>query len=113
AAPRPRGGGSPRAGEPLRERPRAQLMLALYRSGRQADALELYRRTRETLSEELGVEASLELQEIERRMRQHAPTLEGAGVPAREAEDGAAVPLARRPQFLVLAALGLAAVAAV
>ncbi len=94
-------------------RPRAQLMLALYRSGRQADALELYRRTRETLSEELGIEPSLELQELERRMLQHDPTLERARVPAREAEDGAPVPLARRPQFLVLAALGLAAVAAV
>jgi DNA-binding SARP family transcriptional activator len=101
------------AREPLRERPRAQLMLALYRSGRQADALELYRRTRETLSEELGIEPSLELQELERRMLQHDPTLERARVPAREAEDGAPVPLARRPQFLVLAALGLAAVAAV
>jgi len=101
------------AREPLRERPRAQLMLALYRSGRQADALELYRRTRETLSEELGIEPSLELQELERRMLQHDPTLERARPPAREAEDGAPVPLARRPQFLVLAALGLAAVAAV
>ncbi len=101
------------AREPLRERPRAQLMLALYRSGRQADALELYRRTRETLSDELGIEPSLELQELERRMLQHDPTLERARVPAREAEDGAPVPLARRPQFLVLAALGLAAVAAV
>ena len=101
------------AREPLRERPRAQLMLALYRSGRQADALELYRRTRETLSDELGIEPSLELQELERRMLQHDPSLERARVPAREAEDGAPVPLARRPQFLVLAALVLAAVAAV
>jgi DNA-binding SARP family transcriptional activator len=101
------------AREPLRERPRAQLMLALYRSGRQADALELYRRTRETLSDELGIEPSLELQELERRMLQHDPTLERARATAREAEDGAAVSLARRPQFLVLAALVLAAVAAV
>src|SRR5947209_15474 len=53
------------AREPLLERPRGQLMLALYRSGRQADALELYRRTRETLSDELGIEPSLELQELE------------------------------------------------
>jgi DNA-binding SARP family transcriptional activator len=101
------------AREPLRERPRGQLMLALYRSGRQADALELYRRTRETLSDELGIEPSLELQELERRMLQHDPALERARAPVREAEDGAPVPLARRPQFLVLAALVLAAVAAV
>jgi len=88
-------------------------MLALYRSGRQADALELYRRTRETLSKELGIEPSLELQQLERRMLQHDPTLERARTPAREVADAEAVPLARRPQFLVLAALVLAVVAAV
>jgi DNA-binding SARP family transcriptional activator len=101
------------AREPLRERPRAQLMLALYRSGRQADALELYRRTRESLSAELGIEPSLELQELERRMLQHDPTLERTRAPVRQAEDGATVPLARRPQFLVLAAFVLAVIAAV
>jgi DNA-binding SARP family transcriptional activator len=101
------------AHEPLRERPRAQLMLALYRSGRQADALELYRQTRETLNEELGIEPSLELQELERRMLQHDPTLERARTPATPADDSAPVPLTRRPQLLVLAALALAAVAAV
>src|SRR5437763_15346365 len=90
--------------EPLRQRPRAQLMLALYRSGRQADALELYRRTRETLCDELGIEPSLELQELERRMLQHDPALERARAPAREAGDGEPVSLARRPQFLVFAA---------
>ncbi|HEX6679151.1 MAG TPA: AfsR/SARP family transcriptional regulator [Gaiellaceae bacterium] len=100
------------AQEPLRERPRAQLMLALYRSGRQADALELYRRTRETLSEELGIEPGLELQELERRMLQHDPELERARPAPRPAEDGAPVPIARRPQVLVLAALVLAGVAA-
>ena len=95
---------------PLRERPRAQLMLALYRSGRQADALELYRRTRETLNEELGIEPALELQELEQKMLQHDPSLERVRLPTRPAEES--VPLARRPQVLVLAALGLAAVAA-
>src|SRR5436190_12891999 len=101
------------AREPLRERPRAQLMLALYRSGRQADALELYRRTRETLSEELGIEPGLELQELERRMLQHDPELERPRPAPRPAEEGAPVPIARRPQVLVLAALALAVVAAV
>src|SRR5437763_6753201 len=101
------------AQEPLRERPRAQLMLALYRSGRQADALELYRRTRETLSEELGIEPGLELQELERRMLQHDPELERPRPAPRPPAEGAPVPIARRQQVLVLAALALAVVAAV
>ena len=43
---------------PLRERLRAQLMLALYRSGRQADSLEAYQDARRALSDELGLEPS-------------------------------------------------------
>ena len=60
---------------PLWERPRAQLMLALYRSGRQADALELYRRTRAQFAEELGLEPGAELQELERAILNHDPAL--------------------------------------
>ena len=60
---------------PLRERLRGQLMLALYRSGRQADALEEYRRTRETLVDELGIEPSEELQELQRAILRHDPEL--------------------------------------
>jgi predicted ATPase/DNA-binding SARP family transcriptional activator len=51
--------------EPLRERMRGQLMLALYRSGRQADALESYREGRQALVSELGLEPGPELRELE------------------------------------------------
>lgn len=51
---------------PLREGLHAQLMLALYRSGRQAEALDVYRRTRETLVEEFGIDTTRRLRELER-----------------------------------------------
>ncbi len=51
--------------QPLRERFRGQLMLALYHSGRQAEALEAYQEARRTLVDELGLEPSLELRELE------------------------------------------------
>jgi len=64
------------AAQPLRERFRGQLMLALYRSGRQADALDAYRRTQRTLAEELGIEPSPELRRLERAILTQDPALD-------------------------------------
>jgi DNA-binding SARP family transcriptional activator len=60
---------------PLRERPRALHMLALYRCGRQADALAAYRAARATLVEELGIEPSASLQDLERAILRQDPEL--------------------------------------
>jgi DNA-binding SARP family transcriptional activator len=60
---------------PLRERLRGQLILALYRSGHQAEALETYRETRRLLVEELGIEPSQDLRELERAILCQDPAL--------------------------------------
>ena len=70
--------------DPLQERLRGQLMLALYRAGRQADALEAYRQARELLNEELGLEPSRALQQLERAILLQDASLEP--VPYRPAE---------------------------
>jgi DNA-binding SARP family transcriptional activator len=62
---------------PLRERLHGQLMLALYRSGRQADALERYQRARRERIDELGIEPGRELQELERAILAQDPELGG------------------------------------
>jgi DNA-binding SARP family transcriptional activator len=62
--------------QPLRERLRCHLMLALYRSGRQADALAAYRAARHTLSEELGLEPGAELRQLEQAILCQDPRLE-------------------------------------
>jgi predicted ATPase/DNA-binding SARP family transcriptional activator len=63
------------AEEPYREPFRAQHVLALYRSGRQKEALEAYRSAREALVEELGIDPGPELQELEGRILRHDPSL--------------------------------------
>jgi predicted ATPase/DNA-binding SARP family transcriptional activator len=61
------------AQNPLRERLREQLMLALYRCGRQADALESYQQARRILVEQLGIDPGLRLRELETAiLRQHS-----------------------------------------
>jgi predicted ATPase/DNA-binding SARP family transcriptional activator len=70
------------AAEPYRERFRAQHALALYRAGRQVDALAAVRAARELLVEELGVDPGPELQELERKMLRHDPALAAPDAPA-------------------------------
>jgi DNA-binding SARP family transcriptional activator len=69
------------AAHPFRERLRGQLMLALYRSGRQADALEAYQDARRTLVEELGIEPSASLRELEQAILRQDACLASAGRP--------------------------------
>jgi DNA-binding SARP family transcriptional activator/WD40 repeat protein len=64
------------ASNPMQERLRGQLMLALYRAGRQADALAVYRQTSVLLREELGLEPGRTLQELERSILEHDACLD-------------------------------------
>jgi len=79
------------ATEPLRERFQAQLMLALYRAGRQSEALDAYRAAREVLVEELGIEPAPPLRELERAILAQDPSLD-VSAPAAEARALLAVP---------------------
>ena len=76
------------AAHPLRERAWGQRMVALYRLGRQADALRAYQDLRRLLGEELGLEPTPALRQLEQRILQQSPELEGAA-PAREPAAGA------------------------
>jgi DNA-binding SARP family transcriptional activator/ABC-type branched-subunit amino acid transport system substrate-binding protein/DNA-binding beta-propeller fold protein YncE len=89
---------------PLRERLRGFLMLALYRSGRQAQALETYRDGRQLLDSELGLEPGPELRELERAILAHDPALDGPQRAMRQA--------ARRRSGALLAAGGALLLAA-
>jgi DNA-binding SARP family transcriptional activator len=107
------------AAHPLRERLRRQLMLALYREGRQAEALDVYRRTREEFAEGLGIEPGPTLQKLQQAILRQDQSLDGPlAAPERSIlvapQDerrlaellAVAEPLARRPRReLILARL--------
>jgi DNA-binding SARP family transcriptional activator len=67
------------ASDPLRERPRCQLMLALYRSGRQAEALAVYHEFRRALQDELGMEPSVALNGRQHKILNQDPSLDLVG----------------------------------
>ncbi len=69
------------ARHPLRESLRRRQMLALYRSGRQAEALAAYQEARRVLSDELGLEPSADLRELEGRILRQDPELRADGTP--------------------------------
>jgi len=95
------------AEHPFRERLRAQLLLSLYRSGRQAEALEAYADSRATLVDELGAEPGPELQELHRAILRHDSALAG---PAPEAptERPGRIEEARKTVTVMLADLAAA-----
>jgi DNA-binding SARP family transcriptional activator len=86
---------------PFRERLRRQLMLALYRSGRQADALEAYQETRRLLVDELGIEPGAQLRELEGAILRQDDAL---GAPV-ETEPAAPAVGRRKPVTVLLADL--------
>jgi DNA-binding SARP family transcriptional activator len=86
---------------PVRERLRGQLMLALYRGGRQAEALEVYRDFRSVLREELGLDMSPLLRELEAAILRHDPVLSPAST-------ATGAPLTRGPVTVLCVALQVA-----
>jgi DNA-binding SARP family transcriptional activator len=89
------------AEHPVRERLRGQLMLALYRDGRQTEALEVYREFRIFLQEELGLDTTPLLRELEASILHHDPLLSPTSTTT-------ATPLARRPVTVLCVVLHVA-----
>src|SRR5262245_21358596 len=105
------------AAEPLDEQLRGQLILALYRDGRQTDALARYREGRQTLVEQLGIERGEELRALEQAILRHDPVLAQPSTSEAAPEDNGAPAdvhrsrASRRAVRVALAAIVLAAVA--
>jgi DNA-binding SARP family transcriptional activator len=87
------------AEQELRERFRQQLMLALYRSGRQAEALDVYTDTRKRLVDALGLEPGRELLELQQRVLTHDPALDLEARPAPGARPPAEGLVGRDPEL--------------
>jgi ABC-type transport system substrate-binding protein/DNA-binding SARP family transcriptional activator len=99
------------ARDPTRERFVGQLMLALYRSGRQADALAAYRAARRALVGDLGLEPGPELKRLERAVLAHDPALDLTPEPDPPPAASRAGSKRRRPWPVLVAAALLAAAA--
>jgi len=93
------------SGHPVRERLRGHLMLALYRAGRQTEALDVYREFRGVLREELGLETSPLLRELEAAILRHDPAL---SLSQRATSIATVAALARRPVTVVCVVLQVA-----
>ena len=95
--------------EPLRERFLGQLMLALYRSGRQADALATFRRARQMLVDELAIEPAPALRELEQAILRQDASLDLMASPAPPAEDRRSVLVLATENAALDGLLGVAA----
>jgi DNA-binding SARP family transcriptional activator len=98
------------AAQPLREHVRGQLILALYRAGRQAEALEVYRETRRVLTDELGLEPSPALKELEKAILRQDPAIGAVPPIPLQSEASPLEPsrrLVRRSVLLPLVALAI------
>jgi LacI family transcriptional regulator len=96
--------------DPLWERPRAQLMLALYRAGRQSEALEVFQQTRALLDREVGLAPGNELQELQRAILNQDPAIGGASPAPAGASRSAAVGAKPRARATIRDVAGVAGV---